>query len=127
VVESKCDVNICVFMYHNKNIFNNTMTRLSLSVSSLHKSVISVTYNLCFFQFTVNVVFIYSFSSNGPIYAFDALDTFCDILVANKLHPGFELMGNPSNIFTDFENRTQVYWWRDLVSQLASRYISKQL
>lgn len=102
------------------------MTRLSLSVSTLKCDQCDLQF-MIFFNLQFLFFSIYSFSSNGPIYAFDALDTFCDILVANKLHPGFELMGNPSNIFTDFENRTQVYWWRDLVSQLASRYISKQL
>lgn len=34
-------------------------------------------------------------------------------------------MGNPSNYFTDFENSTQVYMWRDLVATTANRYIRK--
>ena len=32
-------------------------------------------------------------------------------------------MGNPSNIFTDFENDTQVYMWRQLIAELVQRYI----
>ncbi|XP_071947609.1 alpha-L-iduronidase-like isoform X2 [Antedon mediterranea] len=32
-------------------------------------------------------------------------------------------MGNPSNVYNDFENKTQVYMWKDLVQTLAKRYI----
>jgi L-iduronidase len=47
-----------------------------------------------------------------------------DVLYVNGLRPGFELMGSPSGIFTDMENKTQVYWWRSFVGQAAARYIS---
>ncbi|XP_076467689.1 alpha-L-iduronidase-like isoform X2 [Babylonia areolata] len=43
----------------------------------------------------------------------------------NGLRPGFELMGSPSGVFTDMENKTQLYWWRDLVTQVARRYIDR--
>ena len=59
------------------------------------------------------------------MYNFTALDQMIDLLHMNGLRPGFELMGSPSGIFTDMENKTQVYWWRDLVMQLAQRYIGK--
>ena len=36
---------------------------------------------------------------------------------------GFELMGSPSGRFTDFEDKQQVFEWRNLVSLLARRYI----
>lgn len=36
---------------------------------------------------------------------------------------GFELMGSPSGYFTDFEDKQQVFEWKDLVSLLARRYI----
>lgn len=42
-----------------------------------------------------------------------------------RLRPGFELMGNPSHLFSDFNNDTQVEMWRDLVRQVASRYIGR--
>ncbi|XP_072177683.1 alpha-L-iduronidase-like [Diadema setosum] len=45
------------------------------------------------------------------------------LLHSNNLRPGFELMGNPSDWYTDLENSTQVYAWRDLVQSLALRYI----
>ncbi|XP_035204478.1 alpha-L-iduronidase-like isoform X2 [Stegodyphus dumicola] len=57
-------------------------------------------------------------------YNFSYLDELILILKRNNLQPGFELMGNPSNYFTDFENVTQVYIWRDLVKTLAAHYIS---
>ncbi|XP_022096558.1 alpha-L-iduronidase-like isoform X2 [Acanthaster planci] len=56
---------------------------------------------------------------------FDLLDQLVDRLWSNGLRPGFELMGNPSNWFTDFEDTDQVYVWRDMVTALAKRYIDK--
>lgn len=32
-------------------------------------------------------------------------------------------MGSPSGHFTDFEDKQQVFEWRDLVYRLARRYI----
>ncbi|XP_045247927.2 alpha-L-iduronidase isoform X1 [Macaca fascicularis] len=39
--------------------------------------------------------------------------------------PGFELMGSASGHFTDFEDKQQVFEWKDLVSSLARRYIGR--
>lgn len=61
--------------------------------------------------------------SGTPYYNFTILDNFLDWLQIYRLNPGFELMGNPSNFFSDFSNDTQVNMWRDLVMQVASRYI----
>uniref|UniRef100_A0A8C4WRN9 Alpha-L-iduronidase n=1 Tax=Eptatretus burgeri TaxID=7764 RepID=A0A8C4WRN9_EPTBU len=58
-------------------------------------------------------------------YNFTQLDHFLVQLHCNGLKPGFELMGNPSGYFTDFEDKTQVVQWRDLVTVLAKRYINK--
>ncbi|XP_033122455.1 alpha-L-iduronidase-like [Anneissia japonica] len=63
------------------------------------------------------------FVNSDVQYNFTHLDDLIDILWQNGLRPGFELMGNPSNIFTDFENKTQVYMWRDMVQNLAEHYI----
>ncbi|NWW46993.1 IDUA iduronidase, partial [Pedionomus torquatus] len=63
---------------------------------------------------------------NGKLhYNFTALDSLMDHLWENKLIPGFELMGNPSGYFSDFENKEQVVKWRDLITLLASRYIDR--
>ena len=65
------------------------------------------------------------FRENAPVYNFTSLDALLAILRSNGLSPGFELMGNPSGYFTDFENKTQVKEWRRLVHLIAARYICK--
>ena len=59
------------------------------------------------------------------MYNFSHLDNLLDKLYEAGLRPGFELMGNPGQIFTDLENKTQVFLWRDLVMQTARHYIGK--
>ncbi|KAF7239958.1 Alpha-L-iduronidase [Varanus komodoensis] len=62
--------------------------------------------------------------SNGTLqYNFTSLDNFMALLWENKLQPGFELMGSPSGYFTDFEDKKQVIEWKNLITQLAKRYI----
>ncbi|XP_074788949.1 alpha-L-iduronidase isoform X3 [Athene noctua] len=63
---------------------------------------------------------------NGKLhYNFTALDNLMDRLWENKLIPGFELMGNPSGYFLDFEDKEQLIRWRNLITLLASRYIDR--
>ncbi|GAB5571029.1 alpha-L-iduronidase precursor [Prionailurus iriomotensis] len=59
----------------------------------------------------------------GLSYNFTHLDGFLDLLRENQLLPGFELMGSPSRRFTDFEDKRQVFEWKELVSLLARRYM----
>lgn len=58
-----------------------------------------------------------------PQYNFTKLDQLIDLLWINGLQPGFELMGSVSNYFTDFEDKSQVIEWRNLVYLIAKRYI----
>ncbi|XP_072289725.1 alpha-L-iduronidase [Eucyclogobius newberryi] len=58
-------------------------------------------------------------------YNFTKLDQLVDLLWTNGLRPGFELMGSVSNFFTDFEDKSQVVEWRNLVYRIAKRYIDK--
>ncbi|XP_075705975.1 alpha-L-iduronidase isoform X2 [Rhinoderma darwinii] len=58
-------------------------------------------------------------------YNFTRLDEFMDLLMDNGLVPGFELMGSPSGYFTDFEDKVQVFEWRQLIFLTAKRYIEK--
>ncbi|XP_017269987.1 alpha-L-iduronidase [Kryptolebias marmoratus] len=60
-----------------------------------------------------------------PEYSFTKLDQLIDLLWVNGLQPGFELMGSVSNYFTDFENKSQVVEWRNLVYLTAKRYIDR--
>ncbi|CAG2165638.1 unnamed protein product, partial [Oppiella nova] len=61
--------------------------------------------------------------SNEIQYNYTLLDKFLTRLRDYHLKPGFEIMGNPSNIYNDFENRTQVIQWKELVKELVTRYI----
>ncbi|XP_052770728.1 alpha-L-iduronidase-like isoform X2 [Mya arenaria] len=61
----------------------------------------------------------------APVYNFTLLDNVIDLLYNNGLKPGFELMGNPSGLFRNFEDKETVYLWKDLVTQVASRYIDE--
>nr|XP_040051081.1 alpha-L-iduronidase isoform X2 [Gasterosteus aculeatus aculeatus] len=60
-----------------------------------------------------------------PQYDFTKLDQLIELLWINGLRPGFELMGSVFNYFTDFENKSQVVEWRNLVYLIAKRYIDK--
>ncbi|XP_053757780.1 alpha-L-iduronidase isoform X3 [Panthera pardus] len=64
-------------------------------------------------------------AEQGLSYNFTHLDGFLDLLRENQLLPGFELMGSPSKRFTDFEDKQQVFEWKELVSLLARRYVDR--
>ena len=63
--------------------------------------------------------------TTGPVYDFSGLDELVDLLYGLGLRPGFELMGNPSGYFKNFEDKSFVYSWKDLVKQVAQRYIGE--
>ena len=42
-----------------------------------------------------------------------------------SLKPGFEIMGNPSNLFTDFDNATQLSRLSSLVGEIGRRYVDR--
>ena len=57
---------------------------------------------------------------NGPgQYDFGELNQFLDRLVSFGLQPGFEVMGNPQNIFSDFGDQKNLTEWYNLVSSLT--------
>ena len=57
------------------------------------------------------------------VYNFTYLDKAMKMLIDNGLKPGFELMGNPSNFFSNFDDTKQIYAWRDLIASLAKHLI----
>lgn len=59
------------------------------------------------------------------VYDWRVLDTCIDTLHRCNILPLFELMGNPSKVFTDFSQDIQANAWRKFVSELAHRYIEK--
>lgn len=58
-------------------------------------------------------------------YNFTHLDQLVELLWINGLQPGFELMGSVNGFFTDFEDKWQVFEWRNLVFLTASRFIDR--
>jgi L-iduronidase len=64
-------------------------------------------------------------STGGFAYDWSLLDRAVDVMVEHRLKPFFELMGNPANLFTDYEDMDQVRHWRDLVTETARRYAER--
>ena len=63
--------------------------------------------------------------AGGIAYEWALLDEALDTLLERGLRPFFELMGNPSGLFDDFEDLDQLSAWRDLVAELASRCVAR--
>lgn len=87
------------------------------------------TYRL-YFTCAYICVYFHIYSSppfKQPVYDFTYLDALIDLLYNNGLRPGFELMGNPGNIFKNFEDKAAVYDWKDLITKTAQRYVGKCL
>ena len=61
----------------------------------------------------------------GIAYGWSLLDEALDVLLHRGLRPVFELMGNPSDLFDDFESPEQLRAWRDLVAELAARCVRR--
>ena len=62
-------------------------------------------------------------------YNFTLLDKAISVLHKNNKYPILELMGNPkynnSYYWNDFDNRDQLYCWKDFISPIADRYLKK--
>ncbi len=65
--------------------------------------------------------------SSGDSLACDwsRLDAALDVVVANHGKLIFELMGNPSGLFSDFRDDRQLHLWRGLVTALAQHLIGR--
>lgn len=84
---------------------------------------------MCIFKKKCILCTLYTCSSEpfkSPVYNFTLLDKMVDLLYENGLKPGFELMGNPSSLFSNFEDKVQLINWRDLVTETAQRYIGNR-
>jgi L-iduronidase len=60
-----------------------------------------------------------------PRYDWRLLDMALDVLLSNNLIPLFEVMGNPSGAFSDFNDAGQLHAWKRLVSALARHLIER--
>jgi L-iduronidase len=61
-------------------------------------------------------------TATGWHFDWRVLDEALDVMVSRGFKPFFEIMGNPSDIFDDFEDMEQIRRWRDLTSEMATRY-----
>ncbi len=65
-------------------------------------------------------------SPNGsPQYDWSLLDEGLSWLVRNHLKPFFEVMGNPSAYYTDFNDARQLHLWKEMVRQLAEHLMER--
>ncbi|XP_048576226.1 alpha-L-iduronidase isoform X2 [Nematostella vectensis] len=63
---------------------------------------------------------------NGTMsYVYKHLDVLLHMLLKHGLKPGFEIMGNPSGFFKDFDDAEEIYAWRDMVKALAVHLIER--
>jgi len=65
----------------------------------------------------------FNIKNNQIKYNFKRLDQFIYLLHSHGLKPGFELMGNPSNYFQNFETKRELKEWKKLITALVKRYI----
>lgn len=58
--------------------------------------------------------------NNNKTFNYTVLDNFVDSINRSGLALGFELMGNPSRMFTNFEEKRQVLLWYELVKGIGT-------
>jgi L-iduronidase len=66
-----------------------------------------------------------AFDRVGQPWNFTELDTAMDLLRELGLQVGFELMGNPDGIFSDWRAPEQVSRWGDMVEVVVRRYMER--
>lgn len=76
-------------------------------------------------HYLLDLVILNALDAEWPRYDFTCLYEALDVLVSKGLKPVFELMGNPSKQFTDFNDDRQLRAWRDLILVLAGRLITR--
>jgi len=60
--------------------------------------------------------------TDEPLYDWSRLDQGLDLLHEHGILPFFELMGNPSGYFTNFDDDVQLHAWKRLVRDLVRHY-----
>ena len=56
---------------------------------------------------------------------FSHLDQLLDVLYHHDLSPGFELMGNPGGVLTDFNNTEEQLFFFKTINVLKKRYLKR--
>ena len=70
-------------------------------------------------HFLLELVRVAPNAADGLNYDWSLLDEGLGWLVRNHLKPFFEVHGNPSGYFTDFNDDRQLHLWKEMVKQLA--------
>jgi L-iduronidase len=70
-------------------------------------------------HFLLDLVTVKGMDTEAPVYDWSKLDAALDELVARRMCPFFELMGNPSGFFGDMRRAGMPEAWRRLVRDLA--------
>ncbi len=63
--------------------------------------------------------------SGEASFRWGLLDEALDCILKNGARPFFELMGNPSGYFSDFNDDRQLHQWKEMVSSLARHVIHR--
>jgi L-iduronidase len=70
-------------------------------------------------HFLLELVGVTFDEAGATAYQWSRLDQALDCLVANRMAPVFELMGNPNGLFTSFREEPQLQRWQMLIHDLA--------
>ena len=76
-------------------------------------------------HFLLELVEVEIDGSGEPSYRWELLDEALDVILKNGARPFFELMGNPSGYFSDFNDDRQLRQWKEMVSSLARHLIQR--
>ena len=73
----------------------------------------------------LNLIEINSVDSNEKLNLnWSYFDEFTDLMFEHQIRIGFELMGNPSNYFADFNYNQQIQLWNQLIKSVVERLIN---
>ncbi len=67
----------------------------------------------------LDLVTVKNMNSENPTYDWSEMDNFIDAIIKSGQKMFFEIMGNPSNHFSDFNDDNQLRQWKRLVKDLA--------
>ncbi|MFW5750429.1 MAG: GH39 family glycosyl hydrolase [Planctomycetota bacterium] len=79
----------------------------------------------CRVHWLLDLVRVAGVFGNTPAYDWSRLDAALAVIIDHGLVPFFELMGNPSQAFTDFGDPMQLRAWRRLCCDLALHLIER--
>jgi L-iduronidase len=76
-------------------------------------------------HFLLELVEVEINADDEPSYRWNLLDKALDVILKNGARPFFELMGNPSEYFNNFNDDRQLHQWKEMISSLARHLIQR--